>query len=48
MSIIYFICSKLHDLEAELCKVESKYFILLKESQEPELREWVWPEGVWL
>lgn len=30
-------CSKLHDLEAELCKVQSKYVILLKESQEPEL-----------
>lgn len=29
--------SKLHELEAELCKVKSKYVILLKETQEPEL-----------
>ena len=28
-------CSKLHELEAQLCKVESKYMILLQETQQP-------------
>ena len=27
----------MHELEAELCKISSKYVILLKESQQPEL-----------
>lgn len=34
MSYIY---SKYHELEAKHCKVESKYMILLQETQEPKL-----------
>ena len=34
--------SKLHDAEAQLFRMESKYVILLKETQEPELGGCVW------
>ena len=40
----------MHELEAELYKIKSKYVILLKESQEPELGEEVGVasrKGVW-
>ncbi len=44
---LFYSLSKLHELEANLCKIQSRYFILLKESQEPALGGWAC-QGVWL
>ena len=35
-------CSKHHELEAEYYRIQSKHMILLQESQQPRMGEWVW------